>query len=284
MYCASYIHRFISMLDDGQVFTTRDCLIFGTRDCVDKALQKLVKANFITRLARGVFARFSGAKNLPSFREIAIIKARAFGKELRVHGLDTAANNNLIKAGNEQPTYYVDGSSSSFVYFDKGRIHLKKASKKRVKMTDSKAGLAIRALWVIGKKEITHEHISKISHYWHSSREEMQKILLSKAWMPAWLGDKFQPTAAYGPDCYDTPWKERDSRVSCSLEGIYTTRANDRATTIEAKNDSDPSKNNQRIAQSLLILFSRETARVSSFALPIWSKTLTELSVLTSPS
>ncbi len=121
---------------------------------------------------------------------VAKIKAKAFGKDLRIHGKDTAAEHNLTAQANQEHTYYVDGSTSSFWYQGR-RIHLKKCSGKMMRMEDSRAGLAIRALWSMRKQYVDEFLINKISHLWQSSREEKQKILLSKAWMPAWLGDFF---------------------------------------------------------------------------------------------
>ncbi len=61
MSCPSFVRRFISTLPANQVFTTRECLNLGTRACVDKALQKLVKTGFILRqLTGGVFVRRFG--------------------------------------------------------------------------------------------------------------------------------------------------------------------------------------------------------------------------------
>jgi hypothetical protein len=199
MSCQSYVQRFISILPPGQAFATRECLNLGTRACVDKALQKLVKTRYLLRLTPGVFVRTFGLVKLPTVLEIAKIKAKAFGKELRIHGTDTAAEHNLAAQANQEPTFYVDGSTSSFRYQGQ-RIHLKKCSRKSMRMEDSKAGLAIRALWSLGKDVVNDWHINKVLHLWQSSREEKQKIMLSKAWMPAWLGDFFPPTTYLGPN------------------------------------------------------------------------------------
>ncbi len=199
MSCPSYINRFISLLPDGQVFTTRECLNLGVRASVDKALQKFVKTGFIVRLTRGVFVRSFGLTKLPTILEIATIKAKSFGKDLRIHGQDTAAEHKLTPQGNQEHTYYVDGSTSSFWYRGR-RILMKKCSRKSMRMEDSNAGLAIRALWSMRKENVDLLLINKISRLWQSSREEKQKIMLSKAWMPAWLGDFFPPGSYLGPN------------------------------------------------------------------------------------
>ena len=89
--CLSYIRRHVSNLLDGQIFTTRDCLKYGTRQNVDNALYRCVKERWIIRISRGVFTRYSSKFEFPSFAEIARIKAEAFGKKLLAHGADLAA-------------------------------------------------------------------------------------------------------------------------------------------------------------------------------------------------
>ena len=177
--CLSFIRRHISNMKDGQIFTTRDCLIYGKRSNVDHALFKCVRSGIIVRLTRGVFTRFTSDLQLPSFFEIATIKAKAFGKEILTHGADTAAKYQMIAKGNEEPTFYVDGSSSCFLYHG-SYIHLKKASKKRMHMPDDKAGLAIRALWHMGKEKMFQHFIDKVAILWNT-RAERDKIYRGKA-------------------------------------------------------------------------------------------------------
>jgi hypothetical protein len=195
--CLSYICRHISKLKPGQIFTTRDCLMYGKRSEVDNSLFKLVKQTNIIRLTNGVFARWTSNFQRPTFIEIAKIKAKAFGKQLLIHGADTAAKYSLVSSGNAKPTFYIDGSSSRFRYGDT-YVHLKKACKKKMHMPDDKAGLAIRALWHIGERKLMPSLIRKVAPLW-DTRAERDKIYRGKAWMPAWLGDKFLTNQYVGP-------------------------------------------------------------------------------------
>jgi len=195
--CLSFIRRHISRLKEGQIFTTRDCLIYGKRSNVDNALFRCVRGGVIIRIARGVFVRRTSNFTPPSPLEIAIIKARSFGKELLTHGADTCAKYKLIPSGNDQPTYYVDGCTSRFFY-QGNYINFRRASKKRMRLLDDRAGLAIRALWHIGKKTIQQIHIDKLDRLWNI-RVEKEKIFTGKAWMPSWLGDRFLTTQYVGP-------------------------------------------------------------------------------------
>jgi hypothetical protein len=151
---------------------------------------------------------------------MAQIKAKAFGKELRIHGKDTAAQQGLTPEANEETTFFVDGSSSSFVY-RRRRIHLKKCSKKMMTMQDSKAGLAIRALRCVGIKAFDYSFIEKIAHFWHSNNQEKEKIYRSKPWMPAWLGDFFPPYTYLGPQPNWAQTVAQSPQVNCDRAAVY---------------------------------------------------------------
>jgi hypothetical protein len=195
--CLSFIRRHISNMKDGQIFTTRDCLIYGKRSNVDNALFKMVRECVIIRLTSGVFTRWTSNFTYPSALELAIIKARAFGKQLLTHGADTAAKCKMIAKGNKEPTFYVDGSSSRFRY-RRTYVYLKKASKKRLYMPDDNTGLAIRGLWHAGREKIWLDGVHKVAHLLNT-RAEMEKVYRGKAWMPAWLGDHFLTAQYVGP-------------------------------------------------------------------------------------
>ncbi len=199
--CMSFIRRHISFMKKNEVFTTGDCLVYGKRSNVDNALFQCVRSGLIVRLARGVFTRRSCDIYYPSAIEMAKIKALRFGKELLIHGADVAARFKMQPHGNCEPTFYVDGSTSRFIY--RGTvIHLKKACKKRMHMPDDRAGLAIRALWHKGKKYVAQHGIHAVASLW-DMRVEKDKIYRAKAWMPAWLGDHFltsQYMGRFGPD------------------------------------------------------------------------------------
>jgi len=195
--CLSYVRRHISNLVDGQIFTTRDCLKYGTRQNVDNALYKCVKDGLIIRIVPGVFTRRSSNFEFPSYLEIARIKACAFGKKLLDHGADLAAKLRLPTIANQDPVFYVNGSSSKFQY--RGvTIFLTKASNKRMRLRDDNVGQALRALWHAGKDVVTNRLIDKAVTF-ITFRANKEKVILNKAWLPSWLADHFQVNHYIGP-------------------------------------------------------------------------------------
>ncbi|MFY0104189.1 hypothetical protein ABTP95_20360, partial [Acinetobacter baumannii] len=74
------IRRLISSIQLGELFTTRNCLSFGSRGSVDQSLYSLVKSGTIVRVVRGVFMR--PGSDMPTALQLAKIKAESFGKRI----------------------------------------------------------------------------------------------------------------------------------------------------------------------------------------------------------
>ena len=151
MQASANIRKFINILPEGAIFCTRQLLNFGTRSAVDQCLCRLVKNGYIRRLAWGLFMR-----GLPDFQQpcvlaVATEKAKAFGKQLVVDGADAASFIGLATHGNQEPTYAIGGRSSSFKY-NGARIYFKGISARRMALGNRPIGLAIRALWQLGKR------------------------------------------------------------------------------------------------------------------------------------
>jgi hypothetical protein len=64
-------------------------------------------------------------------------------------------------------------------------VTLKHVSRKKIPFPQSKVGLAILALWYLGKKLTTTEVISKIEN--KISSLEFKKFISSREYMPAWM-------------------------------------------------------------------------------------------------
>jgi hypothetical protein len=196
MTCIEAIREAITALPENALISSRDLVKYGLRNTVDQAIYRLIKTNFITRVARGVFIK-SGAA-WPSAFAVALCKAKAFGKNLVTHGQTIAQELKLLpeqedcrppSAENEvesQLIFQIRGRSSSFV-FAKRKIYLRGASDRVVHLGESPIGRLIRALWYIGRKvgdRHLAEAISRIGH------QALHLIIEQTAWMPAWLSNK----------------------------------------------------------------------------------------------
>ncbi|MCA9803633.1 MAG: hypothetical protein KC777_16790 [Cyanobacteria bacterium HKST-UBA02] len=133
MSAKTIIRAFISTLEKDTIFTTRDLLSFGTRGAVDNAVSDLVKREEIVRIMPGVFS-LPGSQRKVSLKELAIIKAESFGREISEHTFDPPSG-----IPDNEVWFATTGSNSSFKF---GSMTIKFKPTKRRGMTrgDSRLG------------------------------------------------------------------------------------------------------------------------------------------------
>lgn len=183
MSCVGQIIGLIESLANGVLFATKDCLNFGLRNAVDKALSRLVKIGYILRIARGVFARPASPLIVYDVRDIAAFKAAVFNKIIATHGVDLAHRFGFVEEASKEAVYYVGGCSSSFDSIVQ-RVHFKRASAKRIASGEKTVGTLIRALWYL-RLSVPTDAVQKALV---SLSESEQRDLISSAHlMPGWL-------------------------------------------------------------------------------------------------
>jgi Family of unknown function (DUF6088) len=191
----SMIRRYIALLEEGEIFTTRDVLQFGMRAAVDRALSRLVCAERIRRLARGVFVKVSTFKREYSDLEIATAKAQAFGRKIIKAPLAVI---NPVCPGFARPacdkTFYIDGHSSKFKIGDTTITFRHSAPRKR-QLSKTKAGETARALWYLGPKLADSYALQNATLWFQLSGDDRIVFRKNIRWMPAWLSDlvKYRP-------------------------------------------------------------------------------------------
>jgi Family of unknown function (DUF6088) len=184
-----FIRRYIHFLKEGEIFTTRDVLQFGMRAAVDKALSRLVLAERIRRLARGVFVKDSTYCKTFSDLEIATAKAQAFGRKILeapmpvVHYRDPSFGKPTC-----DKTFYIDGHSSKFKIGDT-TITFKHAAPRKLRLTETKAGEAARALWYLGPVLADGYALMNTVIWFMFFRDDYKVFRKNIRWMPAWLSD-----------------------------------------------------------------------------------------------
>ncbi|MBP9093814.1 type IV toxin-antitoxin system AbiEi family antitoxin domain-containing protein [bacterium] len=183
MSCVEQIIRLIESLAKGVLFATKDCLNFGLRNAVDKALSRLVKIGYIMRIARGVFVRPESALIVYDVRDIAAFKAAVFNKTIATHGVDLAHRFGLVDEANKEAVFYVGGCSSSFDSIVQ-RVHFKRASAKRIASGEKTVGTFIRALWHLRLPEPTDAVQKAVMSL---ADTEQRDLMRSAHLMPGWL-------------------------------------------------------------------------------------------------
>jgi hypothetical protein len=186
MWTTSHIRKFIFKLPKGVIFSTRQLLNFGKRSAVDQCLCRLVKRGDIRRLAWGLFMRNDAAVPMPSMRNIAMEKAKAFGRQIILDGSEAARLLGLVVSGNQKVVYATNARSSSF-RVNNIRIYFKGVSARKMLLGDTAVGLAIRALWQLGKNACQAKDIESATIKFN--RLDRQQLRQSRYLMPFWMSD-----------------------------------------------------------------------------------------------
>lgn len=183
----NYIKRFVFALPTNRIFTTREVLIYGSRNIVDQSLWRLVKAGIIVRLARGVFIK--DGSDRPTAFEVAKAKYQSFGKQIVEHGFDLAKKLELINKNNEQITFATNGHTSQF-WFGNILIRIKGICLRKMLLNKNKAGQAIASLWYLGQEVCQPSHIEKANRWFRRHDIEQRRLLFfANAYM---VGQLFQ--------------------------------------------------------------------------------------------
>ena len=141
---------------------------------------------------------------MPPAMEVARAKARAFGKEIARHAADLAKELGLINVVSEVQKFAVNGRSSSFL-FGATRIFLEGTSLRKMRLANSRAGDAIRALWHLGYCDPQHIYLAT-SDFTREDRNEFRRFV---AWMPTWLAQVYRSCGTVSP--VEPDWGNRRS-------------------------------------------------------------------------
>ncbi|MEY4893906.1 MAG: hypothetical protein RL751_716 [Bacteroidota bacterium] len=171
-----YINIMIQSIDDkaiikikkakgGSLFFIDDFLDFGSGKAVSKALERLVHAGDIHRVARGIYSRLAKDPILGQIRPSTEDIAEAIRKRDKARIIPTGSLAlNALGLSTQIPinvVYYTDGSARKI---DVGRrtILFKKTSPKNLATIGKISTLVIQALKEIGKEKVTEQEIELI--------------------------------------------------------------------------------------------------------------------------
>jgi hypothetical protein len=187
---AKAIRQRIEAMPVGEPFTPTAFLECGTRASVDQTLARLVKAGVIERVTRGVFvlpeiSRFVG-KVSPSPLKVAETIAKTTGAVIQVHGAEAARRLELTTQMPTQPVFVTSGPSKR-IRVGKMEISLQHVCQRKLALAGRPAGLALAAMWYLGKKEVTPALVEKIRH--KLGPNEFAALKGATSSMPAWMSN-----------------------------------------------------------------------------------------------
>ncbi len=187
---AELIRKRIKERPVGEPFTPTTFLDCGTRASVDQTLSRLVKAGMIERVTRGVFvrpevSRYVG-KIMPEPLQVAQTIAKTPGSIVQVHGAEAARRLELTTQVPTQPVFCTSGPSKR-IRIGSMEIRLQHVCQRKLLLAGRPAGLALAALWYLGKNEVTAATIEKIRR--KLSPTEFEELKSATSSMPAWMSD-----------------------------------------------------------------------------------------------
>ena len=187
---ADLIRARIEAMPLGEPFTPMAFLACGTRAAVDQTLSRLVRAGVIERVSRGVFVRpeqssFVG-KVMPEPLKVAETVAKATGAVVQIHGAEAARRLGLTTQVPTQPVFVTSGASKR-IRVGKMEIRLQHVCSRKLALAGRPAGLALAAMWYLGKKEVTPAIVEQIRRRLGASEFEVLRSAVSA--MPAWMSD-----------------------------------------------------------------------------------------------
>ena len=176
----------------GELFSSTELLTLGTRASVDHSLSRLAKEGVIARITRGVYVRpimskYVGAVT-PEPYKIAEAVARTTGAKVSMNGAEAARGFELSTQMSTQSLFLTTGPTREIV-IGKSKIRMQHTSARKLTLAGSPAGMALSALYYLGKGEVTTAVVAKIKG--KLSPNEFEVLRNSTKLMPSWMSDVF---------------------------------------------------------------------------------------------
>jgi hypothetical protein len=196
------IRNRINEIGLGEPFTSNEFSTLGTRAAVDQALSRLVKQAKIVRIYRGVFVRPKMSRYvgevMPEPSKVAQAIANAHGETIQVQGAEAAR---LLGLTSQMPLQAVFCTSGPNRALKLGNLQLilKHVAQRKLALAGKPSGLALSALWYLGKEHVTPGTIKAIRE--RLTPEAFEELRAETSAMPAWMADKlhrFEQEAARG--------------------------------------------------------------------------------------
>jgi hypothetical protein len=176
----------VKRLPKGQPFSISRFTGFGTKNAVSKAIARLVNRGELERVYRGIYMRPKPglylARVRPNLWQLICLITRQDGLSLQIHGANAVRKFGLSTQMPLIPIYYTSGSSRS-VFIGKAEIRLVHAAPMVMQHAGTEVGVAISALFYLGKGGSTPECITAIKK--RLRPEDLVTLMACK--MPRWM-------------------------------------------------------------------------------------------------
>lgn len=195
MSVAQAISNRVKRMKKGKPFVRSVVAELGSRAAVDKALSRLVQLGCLERVARGVYMRpklseYTSQRVKPSPLAIMNVLSKVNGETIQIHGAEAVRRLGLSTQMQVVPVYYTSGRARE-IKAGNAVVRLKHASSDRLQHVGTKVGLALTALYYLGKDGACPHALSKITDT--LSPDELTTLLACR--MPKWMRAALAPFA-----------------------------------------------------------------------------------------
>jgi hypothetical protein len=165
MSVTAKIVKRIKCTPKGQPFSINRFANVGSRAAVAKALSRLAASGELGRLSRGIYmrpklSRFAGYVR-PSTESVLRIIARHNREIIQVHGAEAVRSFGLSTQMQLKPVYYTSGTSRE-VKVGARHVRLLHRAPEKLQHAGTIVGLALCALFYLGKKGVSDKVIASI--------------------------------------------------------------------------------------------------------------------------
>jgi hypothetical protein len=184
------IRNRINEIGMGEPFTSTQFNALGTRAAVDQTLSRFVKQGEIARISRGVFVRPKTSRYvgevLPEPSKVAQAIASVHGETIQVQGAEAARLLGLTTQMPLQAVFYTSGPNRK-LKLGNLQLTLKHVAQRKLALAGKPSGLALSALWYLGKEQVSTGTIKTIRA--KLTPEAFEEFRAETPAMPAWMAD-----------------------------------------------------------------------------------------------
>lgn len=186
MNTAQSVRAKIESLPAGEAFTWELFAGLGARAAIGRALAREVSAGTLKRLTRGVYfapkASMFGIDPIPSVQSVVTLLTpgetigRSGAQAAQLFGFSTQM---VVRE------VFVTSGRSRRIRYGKAEIFLKHVCARKLALGTGPAGLALLALWYLGRHEVTPKTFEVLKR--RLSPEDFQRVMGAASVMPAWM-------------------------------------------------------------------------------------------------
>lgn len=182
------ITRAIKHIPKGKPFTVTELLSHGSYENIRQVLSRLAKNGEITRVARGIYVRpiaapFVGTI-LPETEEVIATLSKNTGEAIAVSGAE-AANRLALSTQVPIKKVFLTTGTTRHIKVGSQEVLLKHVSPSKIIAPGSKVGLAITALWYLGKSNVNETILRKLQQ--QLTPRELTAFYKEIHHMPRWM-------------------------------------------------------------------------------------------------